>query len=116
MSTKFYIIIRTQFEGCHYWKDAPLEVDFLRAPHRHIFHVEVKLPVSHNDRELEFFLVKRFLDDAIDKLYPSFELKNKSCEMIAEEILKAIQDKFGFKKDVSVSVSEDNENGSVVET
>ena len=46
----------------------------------------------------------------------NFELKNKSCEMIAEEILKAIQDKFGFKKDVSVSVSEDNENGSVVET
>jgi len=116
MSTKMYIVVRTQFEGTHFWKDAPLEVDFLRAPHRHIFHVKVKLPVSHADRELEFFLVRRFLDGTIAKLYPSFELKGKSCEMICEEILKAIQDKFGFKKDVSVSVSEDNENGSVVET
>ena len=116
MSTKTYIIVRTQFEGCHFWKDAPLEVDFLRAPHRHIFHVEVRLPVTHNDRDLEFFMVKRFLQDAIDKLYPSFELKGKSCEMMCEDILKAVQDKFGFKKDVSVSVFEDAENGSVVET
>jgi len=116
MSTKIYIIVRTQFERSHYWKDAPLEVDFLRAPHRHIFHVEVKLPVTHNDRDLEFFVIKRFLDGTIVKLHPSFELKDKSCVMIAEGILKAIQDKFGFKKDVSVSVSEDNENGSVVET
>ena len=115
MAKKSFILVRTSFEGIHKWNDAPIEVDFLKCPHRHIFHVEAKLPVTHDDRQLEFFMVKRILNDIIDKLYPQVEIGQKSCEMIASEIGEEIMKVYGFRKDFSVSVSEDNENAGIVE-
>ena len=112
---KTFIIVRFQYEGFHFWKDAPNEVDFLRKPHRHLFHAEVQLPVIHNDRQLEFFIVKRFLQNFVDSTF-DFDLGQKSCEMMCEEILIAVQKKFGLQKGVSVYVSEDGENGSMVES
>lgn len=113
---KRYIIVRTNFPGFHFWKDAPVEVDFLKKTHRHIFHVEVKIPVSHDDRQLEFFIVKKFLNEVIVSLFPEnhFEPMTFSCEIMAEKILEVISDKYGIKKDLSVSVFEDNENGGFV--
>ena len=59
--TKSYIRVRTEFEGFHYYPNAG-EIDsrikFLEVEHRHIFKVEVKISVTHLDRELEFFLVR----------------------------------------------------------
>jgi hypothetical protein len=112
---KTYIVVRFQWEGFHYWKGAPNEVDFLRKPHRHLFYGEVKIPVSHNDRQLEFFVVKRFLQIKVSELF-SFDMGNTSCEMMCEAILKAIQERFGLQKGITVSVFEDNENGAVVES
>lgn len=112
---KTYICVKFDFEGYHHWADAPNEVDFLRKPHRHLFKGEVKLPVTHNDRQLEFFIVKRFLQNFVADTY-EFNLGQTSCEMMCEDVLKAIQEKFSLRKDVSVSISEDGENGSVVES
>ena len=62
---KTYITVRTEFEGFHRYPNAG-EIDsrikFLENEHRHIFKVEVTASVTHNDRELEFFLVKWALD------------------------------------------------------
>lgn len=113
---KTYIIVRTRFEGYHAWPDAPIEVDFLKYHHRHIFYIEAKLPVSHDDRQLEFFMVKRFIDDFIYEKYPDGKLRAKSCEMLAEEILNALQSNYGLRKGCSVYVFEDNECGAVVES
>lgn len=115
MSNKFYIIVRFQFEGFHFYKDAPNEVDFLRKPHRHIFHCEVKLPVTHNDRDLEFIMVKQHLQRFAAKKY-DFELGGKSCEMICEDLLEEITKKYGLRKDITISVFEDAENGGMLQT
>lgn len=115
MTSKTFIVVRFEWEGVHYWKDAPTEVDFLRKPHRHLFHGEVKLPVTHNDRELEFFIVKRFLQKTVTELY-NFDMQNTSCEMMCEDILEAVKKKFGLSKEIIISVFEDNENGAVIET
>jgi hypothetical protein len=113
---KMFIIVKTRFEGWHVWPDAPIEVDFLKCVHRHIFYVEAKIPVSHDDRQLEFFMVKRFIDEFIYSKYPEGKLKSKSCEMLAEEILNTLQSNYELRKGVAVGVYEDGENGAIVES
>jgi hypothetical protein len=113
---KRFIIVRTSFEGFHCWKDAPIEVGFLRNLHRHIFHVEVKIEVPHNNRALEFFIVQHFLEDYIQNQLPEDRnLKQTSCEMLAEGFCEAIKTQYRIKKGITVTVFEDNENGGGVE-
>ena len=45
-------------EGIHKYPDAPDGVEFLKYPHRHIFHFRVELEVFHDDRDVEFILLK----------------------------------------------------------
>ena len=110
MRTK--IFIKTSFEACHRWKDAPPAVSFLRNYHRHVFHVKVELQVSHNDRQLEFFMVRRSVDRFLKKIYAGRSF-DASCERIATTIFEWLW----FTAEVpvlSVEVNEDNENGAVV--
>ena len=101
-----YIGINTQFTATHHWPDCPFdEVAFLRNPHRHVFHVKMKWKVDHNDRNMEFIMVKNFVDKYLNKNYHLQFLGAKSCEMIAEELGKEFDADF-------VSVYEDNENGA----
>lgn len=117
---KTNILITLQIEGFHRWENAPEEVDFLRHRHRHIFHFEIEKTVTHNDRDIEIILFKRKIKDYLYKKYgKSFtnkdlspnswwlELSEKSCEMLAEEIIN----EFGCCR---VKVTEDGENGAVV--
>ncbi|MBP6424146.1 MAG: hypothetical protein KA278_00335 [Flavobacterium sp.] len=100
------IIINLQVEGLHQWKDCPIkEVDFLKDRHRHIFHICIKKTVSHNDRDIEIIYLKREVLNYLGT--QPIEFGNKSCETIAEELLKE------FDADY-VSVLEDNENGAEV--
>lgn len=104
------IYIKTQFEGFHRWKDAPNEVAFLRNQHRHIFYVTVFIPVEHNDREIEFILFKREVQDFINTNINKEDVG--SCEMIGEKIATHLNTK--YFRPVLVDVSEDNENGAVI--
>jgi 6-pyruvoyl-tetrahydropterin synthase len=104
---KTFVVIKAQFEAIHQWEECPIsEVDFLRQPHRHIFHVTVKFKVGHNNRELEFIVMKHKLEDILAKYNRRF-IGNKSCEMLAEEIMLKLDADF-------VSVYEDDENGAEV--
>lgn len=77
-----------------------------------MFKVEVKISVSHLDRELEFFLVKWALQDFIKSGDQNF----KSCEMIAQEILQDhLLPRYGTKRYYEIVVSEDGENDGIVE-
>lgn len=100
-----YIEIRTSFTGFHRWIDAPDQVEFLRAWHRHTFNVEVTFKVDHNNRNREFFITKAEIDKYINDLYADryFEY---SCEFIAEDIAN----KF---KALKVLVREDNESAGI---
>ena len=101
-----FIYVTTQFVAFHRWTEAPDEVSFLRQFHRHVFHVKVVLHVSHNDRDLEFFIIKARLENYIQsKLAGRFV--DWSCETIATMILDHFQA-------AQVDVSEDGENGAVV--
>jgi hypothetical protein len=105
------IFIKTTFEGIHAYPAAPEGVEFLAHPHRHIFHVEIKVDVFHHDREIEFILFKREIENYIVVNLRS--LQYKSCEMIAEMFLNYVICKYK-KRSCSVIVSEDNENGAEV--
>lgn len=111
---KKYIKVRTQFEGFHYYPGAS-EIDsrikFLEYEHRHIFKVEVKIEVTHSNRELEFFLVKWALENFIK----SGNQNHKSCEMIAEDIINNhLLPSYGDRY-YEVVVSEDGESDGIVE-
>ena len=100
----YYIVVKTQFIGFHRWRDAPEEVKFLRNFHRHVFYVEAKFIADHNDRDLEFFIQQRKISDFVRTQYEG-KCFEKSCEMIAEEIVKA------YKGCIECCISEDGENG-----
>lgn len=101
-----YVYVTTRFEAFHRWVDAPDEVAFLRAWHRHVFHVKLTIRVEGLNRSVEFILLKR----AVDK-YIREKLEGKyfeaSCEMIAADLAQH----FGA---TCVDVSEDGENGATV--
>jgi 6-pyruvoyl-tetrahydropterin synthase len=116
------IKVRTSFRGFHYWSSAPEEVSFLRNKHRHIFYVEVTIPVNHDDRDLEFFLVQQQIDsvisllfkDTIDVNLQTYDLQSQSCEMIASKIGKILLNRYLQIDQITVSVSEDEENFGIV--
>lgn len=104
---KTTIWIRTQFEALHAWPKAPDDVAFLRSPHRHMFHVRIGMEVAHKDRAIEFFQFKEKVEGYLRGKYEGMST-NKSCEMIAQELFEAYDASF-------VEVSEDGENGAIVE-
>jgi hypothetical protein len=104
------IHVKTTFNGEHHWPEAPDEVSFLREVHSHVFHVEATIPVNHNDRELEYFIVKRVIDNLITFAHESYTTLTWSCERWAEYIGHELAKTYG--RDLNVKVSEDGENGS----
>ncbi len=108
-----FIYVKFQKEGIHCYpaaKDLP-GVEFLQHPHRHMFHFKVMLEVMHDDRDVEFILLKR----ALEGLYADdvLELDYKSCEMIANDLYKYVEEHWPGRR-ILIDVSEDNENGAVV--
>jgi hypothetical protein len=110
-----YIKVRTEFEGYHFYPNAgtiDTRIKFLENEHRHIFKVDVKISVTHLDRELEFFLVKWALNEFIK----SGNQNHKSCEMIATDILEQhLIPKYGTDRYYEIVVSEDGESDGIVE-
>lgn len=105
------IFVTFQKEGIHRYPDAPEGVEFLKHPHRHMFHFRVTVAVTHNDRDIEFILFKRELE----ALYTggAMEIDHKSCEMLAEDLINYIVKAYPNRM-VSVEVSEDGENGATL--
>lgn len=112
---KTYVIVRLQVDGVHNFPAAMQlfpEVGFLADIHRHIFHIEAKVEVFHDNRDKEFIMLKRDIQEYLEKKYyrsvgRTHYFGAMSCEMIAKEILN----EFNCK---SVQVWEDLENGAEV--
>lgn len=110
---KKFIVVRTQFEGVHHYPDASIQVAFLRTAHRHTFHVEAQVEVFHNDRDLEFIMVKREINKYIQFKYENNQsCQTASCELIADRIIQFLHTKYGQHRIINVSVFEDGENGA----
>lgn len=87
------------------------DVSFLGYPHRHTFHFRVGIAVTHNDRDIEFIQFKRWLESLFgDEI---LQLSFKSCEMISDDLYDEIAKRYPGR-DVVITVSEDNENGSEI--
>lgn len=109
-----YIVVRTQFEGWHRYpnaSDIDPRIEFLEHKHRHMFYVTAKMSVDHQDRDLEFFLVKWALNDFLKEN----DMKNKSCEMMADDIINNHLIPCYGERYYQVTVSEDNESDGIVE-
>lgn len=110
--------VRSEFKALHCWPQAPEKVGFLKNLHRHTFIVEVEISITHNDREIEFFLLQEDVNKALNTL-PDQETKLKglkvlgrmSCEDIGEHVASEILSKYPGR-DLVVSVSEDGEVGA----
>jgi len=111
-----------QIEGTHNWPGCPFEeVDYLRVPHRHMFHIKAHKLVTHSDRDVEFIMLKHQIQRYLIGRYWSgwenhtagrtakglCEFGAMSCEMIAEELIN----QFDLCR---CEVSEDGENGAIL--
>lgn len=106
----------TSYEGIHNWPEAPDEVAFLRNPHRHIFEVVVEITVDHDDRDIEFIMMKHQVDRWLSKHQDQngvWEMGRQSCEDVAVKLLQYLHEVYPHRW-ISVSVYEDGENGCTV--
>lgn len=114
------IWVTFQKEGIHKYPAALTEsslktgdeydVSFLGYPHRHMFHFRVAIEVFHNDRDIEFIQVKRYIESLYNK--GTLQLDFKSCEMMADELAEHINNKYP-NRSFNIEVSEDGENGCI---
>lgn len=104
-----HIVVKLQFEGWHCWPGAPEEHSYLRSSHRHVFHVEAKKQVSHENRAIEFIEFKRKLEAYCRRLFTASQANPHalSCEAMAMDLLLSFELS-------SCTVLEDNENGGEV--
>lgn len=108
------IWVTFQKEGIHKYpaalEDPKLkDVSFLGYPHRHMFHFKVMIEVFHDDRDIEFIMFKRELEQLYEINF--LQLDYKSCEMIADDLAAYIKDKYPGRE-LTIDVSEDGENGA----
>jgi len=98
----------------HFYPNAPKEVEFLKNMHRHIFHFKVYIQVFHEDRDIEFILFKRFIEELLDDFEE--DMGSGSCEMIANFLYEEIKERDKYKgRHIKVEVSEDGENGVIMD-
>lgn len=112
MSIKVYC--QTSFETLHRWPNAPEEVEFLKHPHRHVFHVKLTVPVGHDDRDIEFILLKHALQRHIGRMLDKTGTLEWSCERWAIYILELTFNNLSLPYGSTCEVSEDGENGAIV--
>lgn len=104
------VFARTRVEGFHFWKDAPPEVEFLRVRHRHLFGVEVEVEVAHDDRDVEFIIMKR----EIERYFAEHPIDGpESCELIAVRLRDHLAASRGWRVR-RITIDEDGENGAVL--
>lgn len=120
-AAKRTIFVTFQKEGIHCYPAAATDpalktgdmydVGFLGTPHRHIFHFNVAIEVFHNDRDIEFIQFKRWLEF----LYSggTLQLDYKSCEMLSDDLYNQIATRYP-DRDITITVSEDGENGATI--
>jgi hypothetical protein len=116
-----YIRVIAHAEGLHHWAGEPDTEGYLRAPHRHMFTVDVRMQVHHADREVEVNALARWLQRHVlpglgaaagPGLIPDFGAQ--SCEQLAERVTKVLRNRFGTGRWIECEVLEDGILGGSV--
>lgn len=114
------VFVTTDFIGFHQWPEAAQvlpERAYLASMHRHKFFVRVEVSVDHNNRDIEYHDLKAKLDAYIRDSRTAEDTSwsaRMSCEDMAENIIGWLMHKYPNQKAFTVTVSEDNENGSIL--
>lgn len=95
--------------GWHCWPSAPEHRAYLAFSHRHLFHVKVRLEVSHEEREIEFHDLLEFAKTS----FGEGDFGAASCETLARKLAQQVAETFD-RPWVEVTVSEDGEAGATV--
>lgn len=106
-----YIEVTFREQGFHRWPDAPERRSYLRHTHRHLFHVTVRIRVTHDERQIEFH---DLLDDCrgvFRRMVQSQE--GASCETMARQLLSHVISAYDSVQ-ARVTVSEDGECSAIV--
>lgn len=116
------IKVKEIFRGLHRWDHAgeiseTKPVSFLANKHAHDFRVTVECEVAHDDRELEFYLVRNTLRDIVSYVWEYkngfVEFGSLSCEMIGSSIVKGLVEAYG-ENDWIVEVAENEYQSALV--
>lgn len=104
--------ITHRFSRLHRWPDAPSHVRFLSYLHRHLFHVTLWVEEEDKDRDVEFLTMLEELKLFVERYdFP----ESSSCEDIAQTILEHFDGRFHSERKLKCEVSEDGENGALLE-
>lgn len=105
---KIRVIASFQFAGIHHWPTCDVEgKEYLRHPHRHVFHVTAARDVAHSDRDVEIIDLKEAMEKYARAMFPGGAVGSLSCEDIAIEFMRAFHLAW-------CRVLEDGENGAEV--
>lgn len=117
------IVVRFQVVGWHCWPDAPDHRAYLRNEHRHQFHVEIRVDVAHDDREVEFHDLLEWGRRQFPLGMERGDNSTLSCEMMCRHYIDAMARRYegGWlqidaftRRHGQVSVFEDGEVGAIV--
>lgn len=104
------LVVRFREAGFHCWPEAPDHRAYLRDPHRHVFHVEVRTATAADDsREVEYH-------DLIDNARTLWQgmggpdFGARSCETLAGQLADRVAAL--LRRPVAVEVTEDGEAGA----
>jgi len=119
LEKRTFVTVSVQFDGLHCW---PSATSFLRHPHQHRFLVQLKVETipGDNSRSLEFFEVKRELQGAIERAFPSLtdlgvrDLGDCATEAVADRVYDELPERY-TSRGVSIHVEEDETQGSITE-
>ena len=100
-----------RFSGVHSWPEAAGPHAYLVHPHRHEFHVTVWVEQFHDDRDVEYLLFK----DWLREMCTGGDMQGRSCEMMARSLRVSTKARWGDHRRVRVEVTEDGENGALIE-
>ncbi len=108
------IFLRFTHEALHSYPQASGPTEYLKYPHRHLFHFEIQMEVFHDNREVEFLQLRNQVKDFIKDTY-GYNFYSNSCEMVARNVLNFLISNYGDDRNYRIIVSEDNENGAILE-
>lgn len=119
---KTFVYCTFQKEGYHYFPGADTnpvyatggwdDVRHLGLKHMHYFNFKVWVEVSHNNRQIEFIQLRRW----IENLYSTgtLELDHQSCEMLSDALYEKLSERYPGME-IRIDISEEGINGSYTE-
>jgi hypothetical protein len=100
------ITVAWDFDGYHRWPAAEGVRSYLADRHRHRFHCTVTIPVTHDDRQVEFHDLLDYCRSLTPDGAGPVELNDASCERVAEHLATTVARRFEVSP-VTAAVSED---------